>query len=305
MLSTLLEHYYLKHHYMRRDGGDHTEWRVHRKTYAECMYVLYNGGRGLFDFGGQPSLDCMWMWVDWYSAEKAERQEWFRQMSYIAQDFGPSTITYYQPVSLAPLPLSEPCPLANFVQVVGGWLTPDQQGINPMKTMTTSTDLTINTSAQPSDASKARDFLMSEFRDMTRYSWNEPRIATMRKLYNIDAPTIPQTSQEIIDAFKNGDVVIDQAKVDKQTKYFANREEFDDDEMFDLDDNHISSRYYGVTFTKLPKPDRKGYDAAVLAFEKMKTDTKRKLAILDPEAGLDVLTAFEAWQPTLETATAH
>lgn len=203
------------------------------------------------------------------------------------------------PCSLAPLPCA-PCPPTD------GFQFGLSKGNNPMstyKTTATSTDVSLNIAPAQSDSSKARDFLMSEFDNLTRYEWRDEKRNSFAKLYNLNSPTVPRTSQEIVDAFKNGDVLIDQKKVDKQTAFFKAR---DNDEDFDEDyESEIGSRYYGVTFTKLPKEDRKGYDKAIEAYDKMKTDTKRKLAILDPEAGLEVLTAFEAWQPTLATASAH
>ena len=177
-----------------------------------------------------------------------------------------------------------------------------ETGNNPMKTTlnTTSTDISFN--AGQSDAAKARDFLMSEFDNLTRYEWKDAKREVIAKLYNLNAPMIPDTSQEIIDAFKNGDILIDQKKVDNQTEYFKTRSSGN---YYDDYEDGIDSRYFGVTFTKLPKEDRKGFVAAMEEYSKLKTDTKRKLAILDPEAGLEVLTAFEAWTPTLATDTAH
>lgn len=76
-----LSNYYLRRHYHCRVGGDHTEWRVHRKTYDESLwYIIYNKAR---DLDGEPHRDCPWIWFDWYTAEKCERQVWFKDQQSI------------------------------------------------------------------------------------------------------------------------------------------------------------------------------------------------------------------------------
>lgn len=166
---------------------------------------------------------------------------------------------------------------------------------------TTMSGVSMNVTAPPSDTSKMRDYLMSRLTDIIgRYDWRRPIHGKLRKQFNLDAPVIPLTSQEIIDAFKNGKVSIDQKKVDKQTAYFKAKkleQDFDDfDDDFDYDG--ISNRYYGVTFTDLPVADRKGYDEAGKAYEQAILSAKDDIAVLDPKDGLAALKALENWTPT-------
>lgn len=177
-----------------------------------------------------------------------------------------------------------------------------QQGNNPMynKTATSSIDLTVQTSGPTkSDAMIQREYLLQQLAEMTRNSWDSDgwysvTLSKLRKQFNIGASTVPSTSQEIIDAFKNGKIVINQKKVDAQTAFFAASEA----EQDDLWVSGIRDKYYGITFTDIPVENRKGYDAAVEQLNKLIESTKRKIMILDPLAGLDALTTLEAWTPT-------
>lgn len=216
-----------------------------------------------------------------------------REMKFGTEVCCPPAVLVSTPIK----PWEKPAPLSFFECVQ------PTQGTSPMKMNTLSTDLTINTSAAPSDAMKQREYLLSELNARTRYSWKDPVLKALAEKFHLNAPTIPETSAEIIDAFKNGDVTIDQKKVDAQTKFFAARAK---DEDFDMDDydcedsngTYIGGRYYGVTFTKLPVSDRPGYNAAVKEYQALTTATERKINIMSPEDGLAALMAFEAWLPT-------
>jgi hypothetical protein len=175
-----------------------------------------------------------------------------------------------------------------------------QEGNNPMyhaKINAPQANAAVIATAGKSDDQLKREFLMEEFNNSYRYDWNLPKLGELRKLYNIDAPKAPRTSQEIIDAFKNGDIEIDQAKVDKQTKYFAARED-DDEDYDDLYESGISDRYFGITFTKLPKEDVQGFRKARAEYEALVQDTKRTIMVADPSDGLAALKALENWKPT-------
>lgn len=337
--------YYLKVHYLPSPTGERTENRVHRKEYDEDLwYILYNGGKDLIDSRpGQKCLDCIWMWCDWYSATKEERQVWYKEqimkntvdipktyqepydvgyLGYVAKIYNDSSCRITRPngsqfttgrnvnwrqeiekdmknnIMLVDYPVPQPCAPATTSSGLR-WKNPIHEEI-PMKTMTTSTDITFQT--PPSEAAVAREYLLSELNERTRYSYRDPVYPRLRKMFNLDAPAIPETSQEIIDAFKNGRVEIDQKKVDAQTKYFAarkNDEDYDDDfDSYDENSHHIGSRYYGVKFLDLPIADRKGFDAAVTAYEKAKKDVKSTIMVFGPEKGLEALTALEDWTPT-------
>ena len=208
-------------------------------------------------------------------------------------------------IELAPLPCTAPVPCDYRTDTHPYY---KQEGINPMytasaKTSASVTDVSINMVAPVSDAAKQREFLIKEFDNLYRYTWQTTQYEALTKQFNIGAPKLPKSSQEIIDAFKNGRVEIDQKKVDKQTAFFKNRD-YDDDFDDDYEDG-ITGRYFGIKFLDLPVADRKGFEAAVAEFDKAKTDLRRKLHIVDPEAGLEALTAFADWKPTPKTDTVH
>lgn len=184
-----------------------------------------------------------------------------------------------------------------------------EEGNNPMystKTVAVPTQaayassITIQAPEGESDAMKQRDYLLGELREITRNEWREShKLAELRKLFNIDAPMAPRTSQEIIDAFTKNLVTIDQAKVDAQTKFLA----ADEDTQHDLWKEGIRDRYYGITFTALPVADRKGYMAAYAEWQKMVTLTERTIKIGSPADGLAAILALEAWMPTQNAPT--
>lgn len=302
-----LSTYYTELHYQRRVGGDHQEWRIYNNTSSsKDLYIVYNGAA---DLVGDPYRDCSWLWYLWYSAPKADRQEWFKQQQdkLNVNNITATAITNKlndlcctQPCAVATyahLPIAT-CPPSGQMNYINGQWIHQQEGINPMKTSTTISSADISISAPPSDISKMRDYLISRLSEQTgRYEWNDPKYSEFAEKFNLNAPKRPATSQGIIDAFKNGKVTIDQAKVDKQTKYFAARDgDFEDYE--DDYDNGITSQYFGITFTDLPVADRKGYDAAVVAYNKAKQDTKDTIMIADPVDGLAALKALQEWTPT-------
>lgn len=188
------------------------------------------------------------------------------------------------------------CPTATTACTPISGYKEQKQGNNPMRV--TETSATVSVAAAVSDESKQRDYLLSELDETVRYSWNDPKYAALRKQFNIDTPKVPETSQEILDAFSTGAFTVDQKKVDSATKW-AKRYESDDD--FDDEYEGQSSRFYGITFTGMPVADRKGYDAAVAAYDKAKKDTKRAIIVGSPADGLAALISLETWAPATGT----
>lgn len=174
----------------------------------------------------------------------------------------------------------------------------NQQGTNPMgyEIKTTAAVASIINSA--TDESKQRDFLLEELRRFSPYDWRTPFDAELHKMFNIDAPRAPRSSQELLDAFKAGAISIDQKKVDMNTAYNAGDGSCEDD-----DGEYVGAQYYGITFTTLPIEDRKGYTKAKEEFDAAKVDTKRTIMIGTPAEGLAALKALESWKTTVIPAT--
>lgn len=155
--------------------------------------------------------------------------------------------------------------------------------------------ITVQAPAVPSDEMTQRKFLMEELSKFDRYEWQAgSATSALRKLFNLDAPKYPATSQALLDAFKSGAFEVDQAKVDKNAKLL----ELDDEDRYDDEDDFVGERFYGIKFTGLPVPDQKGFDAAKAALEALKVDTKRSIMVGSPADGLAALKALEAWTPT-------
>lgn len=197
---------------------------------------------------------------------------------------------------------SAPTPPVSILHSDGAYYPPkdyqQEQGNNPMRIETNSATAIV--SAIKSDEAIQRDYLLDELRKLTDYTWKDTKFEVLRELFNMDAPIYPRTSQELIDAFTNGKVTIDQTKVDANTKFFAG---VSDDGYYDDEGCGKSSRFYGITFTDLPVADRKGYEAATAAYAKAQQDTKRTIIVSSPADGLAALVALEAWMPTQNAPT--
>lgn len=172
-----------------------------------------------------------------------------------------------------------------------------QKGNNPMRCETTSTAAVATIINAESETKTQRDFLMGQFRETTRYEWADAKITDLRKLFNLDAPKYPKTSQELLDAFTKGKFAVDQAKVDRNSKHYSETED-DEDDCYDGQ----GERFYGITFTDLPTADPKGYETALTAYRTLKKDTERSIMIGTPAEGLVALKAFELWMPTATAA---
>lgn len=172
-------------------------------------------------------------------------------------------------------------------------------------TKTTANSLEINVNSQASQAPKSdvqsqRDMILATLKDEFG-TWRDQKIHELRKMFNIDAPERPRTFAEMVEAIKGGKYTIDQKKIDQRIDYLAEDYGHDiDDPDFDrvqFADNHLPM-YFGVTFTDLPQPDRKGFDAALKAWERAKQETKEDIMVLDPADGLKALRALRDWKPT-------
>lgn len=187
------------------------------------------------------------------------------------------------------------------------WNLKQEQGNNPMRDYDYACKTSANVAtatviqAASTEVSDQRAYLLRRFEELTRYEWNDSKTQAMSEMFNLGAPKFPKTSQELLDAFKNGKFTVDQKKVDANTAYYADHSEDED-----FDDNCMSgswAQFFGVTFTDLPVADRKGYDAAMAAYRKLKQDTKDAIMIGTPAEGLAALKAFELWMPTQTAPT--
>lgn len=168
------------------------------------------------------------------------------------------------------------------------WWKKHKEGITPM-----SYGLKVNASPSavasisvPSDEQKKVDYLNSRaqsvYYDIER---------TFRDMFHMNGPSQPRYYKELIDAIKNGDYEIDE----KQAKYADEAwEDFQDN-----DDGYFDyNAFYGINFTKFPKADYKGRDAAYKELRAEFQRVKDIIAIMPAEEALSAVQAFEKWQPS-------
>lgn len=189
-----------------------------------------------------------------------------------------------------------PCPTYDGGPTLGnilGCKPQPEKGNNPMNTAIV-TGLTIT--APKSDDMEMRSFLQKELSMFD--SWRDTTHHRLRKLFNIDAPKAPQNAEELIAAIKDGKYELDAKRLDKLHK---RAEEAVEDGDYDSVEDYInaySGPFDGLKFTDLPQADRKGYDAAVKEWSKVKEEARLKLAIIPPTDGLDLLLSLKTWTPT-------
>lgn len=212
--------------------------------------------------------------------------EWFT-----LGDCKPATPTVYQP--------------QYYIDNCGFAVPKQEQGNNPMRSYNDTANVAGATATvinAQSDESKQRDYLMHEFDVATNYLDRTP--SKMRKLFNLDAPTKPRTSAELIAAFKDGKFTVDQKKVDRNAAYLMTEEHDEDFYGCPYDDNdnvYAGSQYYGITFTDLPVADQKGYEAAMVEYGTLKKNVKRTIIVGTPAEGLAALISLESFAPTSVT----
>lgn len=166
-----------------------------------------------------------------------------------------------------------------------------EKGNNPMGyNQATATNITSSLS----DEAIQRGYLLEHLKEDNQYTWKEDtKYGELRELFFINVSQVPKSGKELLDAIQHGKFTVDQKRLDAAAKHRQTGEI--DDEFYDDD---YYSLYYGITFTDYPKPDRKGYDAAVKAYELAVKQTERKIIVGTPAEGLAALEALEAWLPT-------
>lgn len=203
------------------------------------------------------------------------------------------------PISLV---CTNPCPPATTAS--SDWCKPidydkpQQKGNNPMATTMTATSLNI--AIPKSDEMAQRDYLISEFSKEFE-GWRDPMQTKLSKMFNLNAPKTPATAEDLVAAIKGGKFTIDPKLDEKRRKRYEEVIEEDDFEgTYEefLIHWYGTSPFQGMTFTDLPKADRKGYDAAYKQWEDAKRDARTKLMILPPTEGLDLLLSLRNWTPT-------
>lgn len=174
------------------------------------------------------------------------------------------------------------------------YILQQEQGNNPMRIDTVSANATV--AAVKSDEAFQREYLLDEL-EKTSYDYRDPKMKELAQLFNLNASDTPQGAQALIDAITGGKYTTDAKKLAAAAKFLADETLDDEEDRYDDCARYVGSLFYGLTFTDLPTPDRKGYDLAVKAYQKARLDTKRQIIVGSPADGLAALLALEAWMP--------
>lgn len=166
-----------------------------------------------------------------------------------------------------------------------------QKGNNPMRI--DNTTATAYVTSEKSDSTISREWLLKRLSEYE--GWRNPKIAELRKLFNMDAKYVPGTAKALIDAIKNDKFKMDQKKLDYLTDEMEQSNRFDTAE--DYMEEYGYSPFYAMIFTDLPKSDEKGYVTALDDFSKALKATKDTIMVKSPDDGLAALQALDAWVP--------
>lgn len=133
-----------------------------------------------------------------------------------------------------------------------------------------------------SDTAKKIEYLLGRVNDV----YESFRYKVLSKMFNMDEFGKPKTHEQLIEAIKNGDFEIDEKKAAKEKEYVEKYGYAGYDP------------YYAIKFTKLPTPDRDGFEAAKAELKKARQQVRDIIAVKSADEGLEALQAFEAWTPS-------
>lgn len=169
-----------------------------------------------------------------------------------------------------------------------------EEGKNPMRydTVTVAPSISIDAPAGKSEIDTQREYLINRL-----YEISKGIRSNLRKDFHLDGPHSPWNYKQLIDAIKNDKFKL--TDYAKEVDEAIERKETGEDRWFDY------GVFAGIEWTDFPKADYKGFDKAVNALEKARTDTVDIIMVSDAKAGLEALKAFEAWKPTKDTDTAQ
>jgi hypothetical protein len=188
-------------------------------------------------------------------------------------------------VTICTLPTAVPaCPPMNWE----GYAV-KEEGTTPMRYNDNYASASATVQAPKSDIAVQRDYLLSQL--TTAF---HPKEREFQTTFNLYVDNTPKTYIDMIAAIKDGKYTID-PKAEKRVADWEEDEE---------DGPSYFGPLYGIVWDG-PVADRKGYDQAVKDLRKQKTEAERIIVTGDAAAGLAALQAFEAWQPTVATATVN
>lgn len=163
----------------------------------------------------------------------------------------------------------------------------EKEGENPMLKSVTAAPTAIASITAESDTQKKVDYLNDRarkvFSDIER---------TFRQMFHLNSSSQPRYYKELIDAIKNGEYTIDEKAAKDADEKWQDHVEYPDEYWHDY------NAFYGIDFTKFPKPDYRGREKAL---EELRAEYQRvqdAIAIFPAEEALKAVQDFEKWLPS-------
>ena len=188
----------------------------------------------------------------------------------------------YEAGCLAPIK-----PLADFYVCPGQ--SGKQEGINPMRYETVAAPTAIASITATSDDQKKIDYLNERARSISR-----DIDVSFYEMFNIHSTPRPRYYKDLIDAIKNGDYEIDEKAAKQADELWENSQDEDDEDH----EGYYHNAFFGINFTKFPKPDYKGLEKARRELSDELTRIKDIIAIMPADEALKAVQEFQSWKPS-------
>lgn len=168
-----------------------------------------------------------------------------------------------------------------------GWWNPREEGENPMLKSVTASPTAIASITAESDTQKKVDYLNNRALKV----FNNINL-TFRDMFHLNSFSTPRYYKELIGAIKNGEYTINEEAAKKADENWKDHVEDPYEYWYDFD------AFYGINFTKFPKPDWKGHEKATVELRAEYQRVQDVIAISPAEEALKAVQDFEKWLPS-------
>lgn len=180
---------------------------------------------------------------------------------------------------------TQPCPATNPKPVLPEWWSKKKEE-NPMRYETVSAPTAIASIAMPSDESQKIDYLNNRARNIFH------KIdCSLTDMFRLHSSPKPAYYKDLIDAIKNGEYKINEKAANKADQDWE-AVQADERDWYNYD------AFYGIDFTKFPKPDYEGREKAHAELSAEYQRVCDIIAVMPAEEALKAVQEFEKWQPS-------
>lgn len=166
---------------------------------------------------------------------------------------------------------------------------------NPYSSFTTKANYTTSAAVAvcapvKSDIAIQREYLLGRLETASRTKRTE-----LETLFNLFVDNEPKGAADLIDRITNKKYTLDDAKIAKAKRdrdHELDRSYDDDCGCYE----YTSGLFYGLTWEG-PKPDKNGYNLAIIERDKQYNIAKDAIMIFDPVTAATALKTFEDWKP--------